>query len=367
MKRFYLRHRGLHRWLLCLLVFLVLYFALHSHGALMTWLSERIIMPFERAVAALCYLTTVSVAEVCYVTAAAVGIFYIANVLRRLVRAENRGPIVYRFVLTVLCTLLSVYAGFCLLWGVNYHADGFQERSGICERESSVEELERVSAYFAEHLAAAADEVARDKDGAFAEAEADIFAYSVRVYDNLYEEFPFLRLRDHVPKALSLSRVMSMMDFTGFYFPFTGEANLNVDCPQSFLPATIAHEMAHQRGIASEQECNFLAVLASTTCAQPGYAYSGWLLGYIYLGNALSRADHDAWEGVWAELPETVKADLRNNNAYWKQFQNAAVQKVSNTVYDSFLKSYGETLGLQTYGTVTDLLVVWYADAAKAG
>ena len=80
---------------------------------------------------------------------------------------------------------------------------------------------------------------------------------------------------------------------------------------------------------------------------------------------ALARADHDAWEQVWASLPEGVKADLRNNNAYWKQFQDSTVQKASNTVSDNFLKSYGEELGLQTYGTVTDLLVVWYAETAK--
>ena len=42
------------------------------------------------------------------------------------------------------------------------------------------------------------------------------------------------------------------------------------------------------------------------------------------------------------------------------------MQKASNTVYDSFLKGYGEELGLQTYGTVTDLLVVWYAETARA-
>ena len=359
MKQFYLRHRGLHRWLLCLLVFLALYFALQRHATLMTWLSEHIIMPFERAVADLCYLTTVSVAEVCYVTAAAVAIFYLANVVRRLVREEHRGSTVYRFALTVTCTLLTVYAGFCLLWGVNYNADGFQERSGIYERESSVEELERVTAYFAEHLAAAADEVARDEDGAFAEAEADIFAYSVRVYDNLYEEFPFLRLRDHVPKALSLSRVMSVMDFTGFYFPFTGEANLNVDCPQSFLPATIAHEMAHQRGIASEQECNFLAIAASTGSDSAAYRYSGWLMGYVHLGNALYRADQEKWRAIRDTLPDTVRLDLYRNNAYWAQFEGA-INDTAQNVYDSFLKSQGETRGVQSYGTVVDLLMTYY-------
>ena len=60
------------------------------------------------------------------------------------------------------------------------------------------------------------------------------------------------------------SRVMSAMNFTGVYFAFTGESNINVDAPACLIPSTIAHELSHQRGIASEQECNFLAVLAST-------------------------------------------------------------------------------------------------------
>ena len=51
---------------------------------------------------------------------------------------------------------------------------------------------------------------------------------------------------------------------------------MNVDAPACLLPATVAHELAHQRSIASEQECNFLAVLASTTSGNPVYAYSGY-------------------------------------------------------------------------------------------
>lgn len=325
----------------------------------MNWLSSRIIMPLERAVASICYLTTVSVAEVCYMTAVAIAILYLANVLRRLAQDEHRGRIVYRFALTVTCTLLSVYAGFCLLWGVNYHADGFQEKSGVYERESSVEELERVTAYFAQNLTFAADKVKRDADGAFAEKESDIFAYSTRVYQNLYEEFPFLRLNDHVPKAISTSRAMSWLDFTGFYFPFTGEANLNVDCPQSFLPATIAHEMAHQRGIASEQECNFLAIAASTSSDNAAYQYSGWLTGYVHLGNALYRADQGKWRAIRDTLPDTVRMDLYQNNAYWAQFEGV-VNDTAQNVYDSFLKSQGDERGIQSYGTVVDLLMSYY-------
>ena len=219
-----------------------------------------------------------------------------------------------------------------------------------------------MTAYFAYQVSAAADGVARDGDGVFAEDRRSILENSVHAYDALEEEYPFLAFADTGVKPVYFSRLLSALDFTGIYCPFTGESNVNVDSPASMLPATAAHELAHQRGITSEQECNFLAILASTTCGDDVYAYSGWLSGYIYLGNALYRVDPEAYWAIRNALPETVQADLRYQNEYWDQFEDKAPQKVSNRVYDSFLKGYGQELGLQSYGTVVDLLVTYYKD-----
>ena len=192
----------------------------------------------------------------------------------------------------------------------------------------------------------------------------DILSDSPHAYDELEKQFPFLEFNDLGVKPVRLSRVMSALDFTGVYCPYTGEANVNIDSPACMLPATAAHEMAHQRGYASEQECNFLAILASTTCGNDTYAYSGWLMGYIYLGNALYRIAPETYWSIRDVLPETVKADLEDNTAYWDQFRDTAAQKASNKVYDGMLKAYGEERGIQSYGTVVDMLVVYYRDAA---
>ena len=133
----------------------------------------------------------------------------------------------------------------------------------------------------------------------------------------------------------------------------------SVDSPACLLPANIAHELAHQRGIASEQECNFLAIAAATSSEDPVYQYSGYLMGYIHLSNALYRADPARWERTCGDLPETVLADLRYHSAYWDQFEGLTA-KVSKAVYDSALKSYGQTDGIQSYGTVVDLLTAYY-------
>ena len=74
--------------------------------------------------------------------------------------------------------------------------------------------------------------------------------------------------------------------------------------------------------------------------------------------------DPEAYWAIRKTLPETVEADLAAQSAYWDQFRDKAVQKVSNQVYDGFLKSYGEESGIQSYGEVVDLLVAYYGPQA---
>ena len=224
----------------------------------------------------------------------------------------------------------------------------------------ALEDLQKVTAHFAQKVAETADSVARDENGLFAVSRDEILEKSVRAYDWVDAQFPFLAVEDQPPKAVYFSRILSRLDFSGIFCPYTGEANVNVDCPAVFLPTTAAHELAHLRGFSSEQECNFLGILAAVTTEDAVYNYSGWLMGYVYLGNALYSADREAWQAVYSSLPETARADLINNNRYWEQFEDTTVRKVSNTMYDGLLKGYGEEMGIRSYGTVVDMLVAYY-------
>ena len=361
MKAFWNRHRKLHIWLAADLVLLAAFFLTRGQRAWMNALASHVTGPLRRRIGDLCYRTDVSVMEVlCGILAVFTAVYMISAVVLIVRGKGHRGRTAYAAVLGAICVALTVYVGFCFLWGVNYYTDSFQDKSGIRAEKVAVTDLNRVTAYFAGQLSAAAGKVPRSADGQFAVPRDRIFAESTRAYSAVERDYPFLQFPDRVPKQVHFSRIMSLLDFTGVYCPFTGESNLNVDSPASLLPATIAHELAHQRGISSEQECNFLGVLASTTCGKSDYAYSGWLLGYIYLGNALCSADRPAWKKIYASLPKTVRADLDANNAYWAQFDNSGVKKISNKVYDNFLKGYGERKGLQSYGTVVDMLVAYY-------
>ena len=361
--KFWKNHKKLHIWLGADLAVLGLYLALRHDRGLMNGFADRITTPLKGALGRLCALTSLSVMELLYVLAGAAALVYVVGSVIAVVKASGRrGQRAYGALLLAADVCLTVYALFCLMWGVNYWTDSFQDRSGITAQPVAAEDLEAVTAYFAQQLADTADSVPRDENGLYAVPKAQILSESTAVYGGVTELFPFLDFRDTGVKAVRCSRIMSIMGFTGVYFACIGESNVNVDSPACLLPSTVAHELAHQRGIAWEQECNFLGVLASVTSGMPDYVYSGWLLGFIHLGNALYETDPEAYWAIRNALPETVSADLRDNNAYWDQFRDNVVEKVSDTVYDAALKSYGDANGMKSYSMVVELLVAYYKD-----
>ena len=348
------------------LIIIAAYFALRDNAAVMTAVSHGFVRPWQRIFRRLTAHVPFSVAECLIVVGVLGAIAYVIAFLVGLIRKPERIKRVYRFLLTCLTAFSLIYGGFCLLWGVYYYTSDFEAQSGIVAQPLSVEQLETVTRYFTDLVNEYGEQVARNEDGTFAEDMDAYFAHSPRLYLAVEREVPCLA-GDAVPaKEFFFSRFMSYVNFTGFYFPFTAEANINIDSPGCLIPSTIAHELAHQRGVAEEDEANFVAVLASLADGDPVYCYSSCLLAYIHLGNALYQADYDAWLDNYQRLSEGVRADLALNRSYWAQFETP-VSTVSDTVYTGFLHSYGQTLGLQTYGKCVDLLVTYYYDTALSG
>lgn len=363
MKALFLKHKKKHIWLLVCLALLAAFWLTHANQPLMTALAANVTVPLRRSLGKISYLVDFSVMEVlCVLLLVFLAGYLLWNMIAVCRAKGQRRQRLYGAVLGAVCMGLTAAVGVCFFLGIDSYADGFQEKSGIYAQPVAVEDLLNVTLYFAMNLSEAADDVARDENGLFAVPREEILAGSTHAYGQVEQEFPFLAFDDPGVKPVYFSRVMSALDFTGMYCPFTGESNVNMDSPACLLASTVCHELAHQRGITSEQESNFLAVLASTTCGDPTYAYAGWLMGYIHLGNALYRVNPEIYRAIQEVLPETVRADLRAQSAYWDQFRDKTPQKVSNQVYDGLLKVYGQEMGLQSYGTVVDMLVVYYKD-----
>ena len=333
---------------------------------LMLALSDKLVRPLHRALGTLNARVPFSVAELLIALAVLALLVYITTQTVLLFRKGERFARLYRTLVTLLAALTAVYALFCLLWGVYYYADDFVEKSGFENGEISTEQLASVTRYFADMANTYAAQVPRDENGLCRSDRQEILARSPEVFAETEKQYPCLAGPPLAAKGIRCSRVMSYLDFTGFFFPFTAEANVNMDSPQSDLAATVAHELSHQRGVAKEQEANFVAVLACLNCGDPDYVYSAGLLAYTHLGNALYKADRAAWEEIYDSLGEDVLRDLLERREYWRRF-DTPVQTASNTVYEGFLHSYDQSLGLKSYGACVDLLVNYYYEYARAG
>lgn len=337
----------------------------HNH-ALMVTLSERFVRPLHRALGQLNAHLPFSVAELLIALAVFGLLAFLAVQLVRLARKGEKLKRLYRLLVTLAAALMGVYALFCLLWGVYYYADDFVARSGFDNAAISTEQLTSVTRYFAALANEYSDQVPRDENGLCCTDRAKILRQSPEVYTLTEQRYPCLAGPELAAKGILCSDVMSYLDFTGFFFPFTAEANVNMASPACDLAATVAHELAHQRGVAKEQEANFVAVLASLAYGDADYAYSACLLAYTHLGNALYKADRAAWEEIFATLDDAVVADLRASALYWRRY-DTPLRTASNTVYEGFLHSYDQTLGLKSYGACVDLLVNYYDETAQTG
>lgn len=355
----------IHTFALAAALIIALHLLLRRDHDLMAHLSESFVRPVHAALARLNSHVPFSVAEALIAVAAAAVLVRLLVGLARLILRRSSARRAYRLFAGLLAFVLWVYAGFCVLWGTYYYGDDFSAKSGLESGPVSVSQLETVTGYFAALANEYGAAVPRDESGLYTCDRSAVLARSASLFDGMADALPCLDGPRVAAKPVRFSRVMSYLNFTGFFFPFTGEANVNTDFPPALFASTVAHELSHQRGVAKEHEANFVAVLASLRSGDADYCYSAALLAYTHLGNALYSADNAAWQRVYAQLDDNVKLDLRLNSAYWRQFETP-VQSVSNTVYEGFLHSYDQTLGLKSYGACVDLLVNYYYAGAAA-
>ena len=166
---FWNRHKKLHSWLAADAALLGLYLAARHDRELMNAFADSVTTPLKAALGRLCALTNASVMEALYALAAVGALAYIVWSIAAIFRAKgHRKDRAYSAALGAADICLTVYVLFCLMWGVNYWTDSFQDRAGITAQPVTETELEAVTRYFAEQLTAAADSVPRDENGLYA-------------------------------------------------------------------------------------------------------------------------------------------------------------------------------------------------------
>lgn len=288
---------------------------------------------------------------------------YITIKIRKLVKhPDSRRDVLTRLVSTLLCAAAIIYFGFTALCGLNYHRESFTAASGLSIRPSSAQELADLCVELLIKTNDYAARVSRDENHVMVSSFENYYraaAFAPVAYANAGAEYPLLGGYTPRAKPVLASRVMSRLDLVGIYFPFTFEANVNIDVPGYEIPSSMLHELAHYKGFMREDEANFIAYRVGLASGNDDFAYSGLMLALIHSTNELYSADKDAYWELMQYLDDGAAADLDANTAYWKQFEGP-VADFSEKVNDVYLKTNRQTAGVKSYGRMVDLLLAQY-------
>ena len=158
------------------------------------------------------------------------------------------------------------------------------------------------------------------------------------------------------PKMIAFSEPMTYTHISGVYTFFTGEANVNVNYPDFIIPFTAAHEMSHQRGIAREDDANFMAFIVCEVSTDRYIRYSGLLNMYEYISNDLYKTSPNDYFSVYSHLDDRVKRELADYRAFFDKYADSEISSISNVVNNLYLSVQG-TEGVISYDLVTELYI----------
>lgn len=261
-----------------------------------------------------------------------------------------------------ICSLLGViFSSFTLGFAPAYRGSTLDKKLGLERCDVSAEELYQTAVILAEHVSAEAEGVAYGEDGfsIMPYNYSEMNSLLIEAYGKACNKYSFVQKLNSRIKPVMLSNAMSYTHITGVYTFFTGEANINVAFPDYTVPFTAAHELSHQRGIARENEANFMAFLVSLESDDGYIRYSAYLNMYEYVLSALASADSELYLQAYGKLPSCVKGELAAYSNFYDKYRNSTASEVSGAVNDTFLKLHG-TEGTKSYGMVVDLAVAYY-------
>ena len=324
--------------------------------------SEGIYPWIRRLIAAVTRIVPFSIAEfLLYGIVLSVALLLLVRLIQLLV-ARNGFARLMRSLASILLAGGIVLNLFYLTWGFNYFREPLAQRMELTITSRSVDELEafvRKTATQARELRATLHENA---DGVFEpeESTGTLFLSLRDAYATLHDEIPVIPGNPTRAKQIFWSQGLSWQGISGIYIGLTAEPNVNVDQPPLLVYQAAAHEMAHQTGIASENEAELVGYLACIRSSDPNIRYSGLAYALIVAGNALYAADSTRYLAVTDTYGDAIWRDLSAYSVYWKAF-SGEIRESADRRNDAYLKHNSQPSGIKSYGEAVDLLLAYEA------
>lgn len=340
------------------LISLILYIIAINYTPFADFFNRNISSVIRGALASVTNVFPLSVVEMLIITLPVTLFLVIRFALDKYSDTWRNAGIFCLIILSIACILFSL---FVCSFGIGYYASTLDKKLELEKSTVSKEELAATAEWLIAEVNGIIDEVEfKDKSSSVSPhtfiGTNDILLQS---YDRISEKYPFIpRLFSRV-KPILLSEPMTYTHISGVYTYFTGESNVNTNAPDYCIPYTMAHELAHQRGIAREDEANFVAFLVCAESDDAYIRYCAYLNLCEYVLNALYSADQKLWEATYKKLDNRAIYEMIAYNEFYEPYQDNIVGDISGAVNDAYLQANG-TQGSVSYGLVVDLAVAYF-------
>ena len=279
----------------------------------------------------------------------------------KLAKKEDPKPSRY-YLFSLLGALITLYILFVFTLGTSYFTTTIDKELGLEKTKITKEVLFETADAVRVQAEQELDQIT------FRENGSSVMPYDLdtlndklnQTYKAVAQKYDFIPKLSSRTKPILSSRALTYTHMSGLYTYMTGEANINTHFPDSTLPFTMAHEMAHQRGIAREDEANFVAFLVTMESDDPYIRYSGYYEIFKYFVNALHAADSALFKDIYARTDKRLVNEILAFNEFFKPYENSTAATVTGTINNAYQKIQGVEEGIASYGLVVDLTVAYY-------
>lgn len=249
---------------------------------------------------------------------------------------------------------------FYIIWGFNYRYDGLRSLISFEKGSYTTKDLAKMSEILINR--ASQDRIMTENSELFTGGDKTFALKGApdtinSEINNSYEKTGIRELSEPYVRVKSVksSVLLSYSGISGMFFPYTGEANVNTDQPAIYIPSSFAHEAAHVKGIAKEDEANLISYIVCSQSDDPGIRYSGEMMALVYSMNRLREDDMTEYRRLRKLYTDGMNMDLKEYSSYWDRY-NGVVSENVEKINDSYLKA-NMTNGVKDYEGVVALLL----------
>ncbi|WP_183557302.1 DUF3810 domain-containing protein [Mucilaginibacter sp. SP1R1] len=287
------------------------------------------------------------IAVVGYLIYKAVGLFKL--VLKK--QFKTAGIWLLGVVIGVQLGMLAFY----LFWGLNYFRPSAAQRLHLQDTSFTTANLQAVTKLLIDSANATR---ARVTIADLAQSNHDIYQKAVNAVSSLSADSVNFRSYHPGVKPSLLTPLLNYIGTSGYYNPFTSEAQINYQMPVFNRPFVACHEMSHQMGYGAEDEADFAGFIVAVQSHDRLLRYSAYHLAVSEFMYSLARRDTVAFKRLKAQISKQVHLDYVTEHKYWLSYENK-LNAITSIFYDNFLKANNQPQGLETYNRMVLLVMAW--------